>query len=590
MAEPLASALPAGSASPPGLSPATIKHAYGIDSIKFGSTTGDGSGQTIAIITAYDNPRLLSSSDPNFSTSDLRKFDAQFGLPDPPSFRKVDQHGGTSYPGPSPTWANEAALDVEWAHAVAPKANLLLVEAPSATTWTDLIAGPVSWARQQPGVSVISLSFAGGEFSGETSYDSYLTTPSGHQGITFVAAAGDNGAAAMYPTVSPNVIGVGGTRITLSGSSYVSESVWGSSGGGISTYESKPSYQSGVTQSSSKRTVPDVAFDADPNFSGVSAYDSYNGGGSTPWYKMGGTSLGAPVWAGLIAITNQGRALQGKGSLEGRSQTLPTLYSISGNDFHDITGGGNGGFAAGPGYDLITGRGTPKANTLVPDLGGLAQSPPSPASIAGNLFNDSNGNAKRDSGEPNLANRTFYIDANKNGKFDSGEKTAKADSSGNYKFSSLAAGTYVIREQIPSGWRVSLPTTTWSQTIAVSAGQNRSGVNFADTQKVLISGNVFNDSNGNKTKGSGESALSGWRVYIDSNNDGKYESNEASTLTDSSGNYKFTTLSAGSFHLRVTPPSGVSGYSATTPSGGVYTFTLAGGGLAMNKNFGERKA
>ena len=110
VAEPLAGALPAGSASPPGLSPATIKHAYGIDAIKFGSVTGDGSGQTIAIVTAYDNPQLVSTSDSRFSTSDLHKFDQQFGLPDPPSFRKVDEHGGTSYPGPSPTWANEAAL------------------------------------------------------------------------------------------------------------------------------------------------------------------------------------------------------------------------------------------------------------------------------------------------------------------------------------------------------------------------------------------------------------------------------------------------------------------------------------------------
>jgi len=242
VAQPLTTALPAGSASPVGLTPAQIKHAYGFDQIKFGGVTGDGAGQTIAIISAYDNPRLVSTSDSSYSSSDLHKFSAQFGLPDPPSFRKVDQHGGTSFPGPSPTWANESALDVEWAHAIAPKAKLLLVEAPSAGTWDDLIAGPVSWARQQPGVSVISFSFAGSEFSTETSYDGYMTTPSGHGGITYIAAAGDNGAAAMYPTASPNVLGVGGTTLSLSGSNYASESAWNKSGGGVSAYEGKPSF------------------------------------------------------------------------------------------------------------------------------------------------------------------------------------------------------------------------------------------------------------------------------------------------------------------------------------------------------------
>ena len=211
-------------------------------------------------------------------------------------------------------------------------------------------------------------------------------------------------------------------------------------------------------------------------------------------------------------------------------------------------------------------------------------------SISGNLFNDLNGNGSRQSGEPNLSGRKFYIDSNKNGKLDSGEPTATTDSNGNYKFSNLAAGTYRIRQSLPSGWRVSLPTTAWSQDVIVASGQNVTGKNFADAQMVYISGYVFNDINSNASKGTGEGGLSSWRAYIDLNNDGKFETNEPSTLTDSNGNYKFTTLSPGTFHLRVTPPSGVTGYKATTPSGGVYTFSLSNGGLTQNKIFGEHKS
>src|SRR5439155_22909090 len=127
---------------------------------------------------------------------------------------------------------------------------------------------------------------------------------------------------------------------------------------------------------------------------------------------------------------------------------------------------------------------------------------------------------------------------------------------------------------------------TWSQDVVVASGQNVSGKNFADTQKVYISGYVFNDINSNGSKGTGEAGLSGWRVYNDLNNDGKFTTNEPSTLTDSGGNYKFSSLSANTFHLRVLPPSGVTGYHVTTPSGGVYNFTLGSGALTLNKIFG----
>lgn len=284
---------PPGGTTPVGFSPSTIRHVYGIDAIRFGSIVGDGSGQTIAIVNAFDNPKFVNSTDAGFSSSDLHKFDAQFGLPDPPSFRKVDQDGGTSFPTSDPVWANETALDVEWVHAIAPKASLLLVEANSADL-TDLIQSGVNFARRQPGVSIVTMSFAAPEASSETGFDTYFTGTSGHQGVTFVAASGDNGSPGGYPAFSPNVVSVGGTSLTVSGSTYAGETGRAKSGGGESQFEGKPFYQLSLDQSSSNRLSPDVAFDADPN-TGVSVYDSFNGG-AKPWYKIGGTSFSAPVW------------------------------------------------------------------------------------------------------------------------------------------------------------------------------------------------------------------------------------------------------------------------------------------------------
>jgi subtilase family serine protease len=388
---------PFATSSPTGEAPATIRHAYGADAVTFGSLTGDGSGQTIAIVDAFDLPT---------AASDLAAFDAFYGLAAPPTFKKVNQTGGTSLPAADARggWGVEIALDIEWAHAVAPKANILLVEANSASD-TNLYT-VVDTARNSAGVTAVSMSWGGDESSADSANDDHFTTPSGHGSVTFLASSGDNGAYSDtgstikivgYPAVSPNVVGVGGTFLTTgTGGSYVSESGWsngtssntqGGSGGGISKYFGQPSYQAGVvTQSSTFRTVPDVAFDADPN-SGASIYDTYDNGSSTPWDQVGGTSLAAPMWAGVIAVANQGRALNGLGSLDGRADTLPKLYALPSTDFHDVTTGNNG-YAAGAGYDLVTGRGSPVVNKLVADLAGgstsgtpvigsLAVSPPS---------------------------------------------------------------------------------------------------------------------------------------------------------------------------------------------------------------------
>ncbi len=259
-----------GNGSPTGYTPQQIRTAYGINDIQFGSIAGDGSGQTIAIVDAYDDPGLVNTSSSNYSTSDLAEFDLTFGLPDPPSFTKVNQFGSTTnLPGTDPAgpgngngnWEYEEAMDVEWAHAIAPGANIILVEADS-NSFGDLYHA-IATAANLPGVSTVSMSWGSPEFSGETQLDSYFETPSGHQGVTFVAASGDGGSPGIDPAYSPNVVAAGGTSLTLtSDGTYQSEIGWYGSGGGVSSYEPEPAYQDGV-QSTGYRTIPDVSFDAD---------------------------------------------------------------------------------------------------------------------------------------------------------------------------------------------------------------------------------------------------------------------------------------------------------------------------------------
>src|SRR5205823_4065789 len=219
-----------------------------------------------------------------------------------------------------------------------PAANILLVEANSAYD-ADLFAA-VRYAAKQPGVVAVSMSFGGGEFSGQTTYDSSFVTPAGHAGVTFLASSGDSGAPASYPAISPNVVSVGGTTLNLDAAGNIlGESAWSGSGGGISSVEGQPGYQQGVvTQTSTRRANPDVAYDANPN-TGFPVYDSYNNGTAAPWSQFGGTSDAAPQWAALIAIADQGRAAAGLGALDGPSQTLPKLYALAAGDYHDITSG-----------------------------------------------------------------------------------------------------------------------------------------------------------------------------------------------------------------------------------------------------------
>ena len=330
----------AGAGPGGGFTPAQILHAYGFDRI-----TWRGAGETIAIVDACDDPTVVA---------DLHAFDLQFGLADPKlTVTKLTMNGQS--PVYDPLWAMEISLDIEWAHAIAPKANILLVEAPTASL--GALVNAVDYARYQPGVSVISMSWGSSEFAMEGYYDSYFTTPTGHGNVTFVASSGDSGAPSSWPSISSNVLAVGGTTLNVgTNNAYGGETAWSRSGGGYSPYETEPTYQRGV-QTSGFRSNPDVAYDADPA-SGFAIYD--NGA----WLTVGGTSAGAPQWAGLIARVNQARVANGKARL---NTALPAIYSLPKADFHDITVGNNG-YAAGVGYDAATGRGSPIAQFVIRDL------------------------------------------------------------------------------------------------------------------------------------------------------------------------------------------------------------------------------
>jgi hypothetical protein len=377
--------------------PQQVETAYGVNLISFNGVVGDGSGQTIAIVDAYNDPNIITDTAAFNTRFGLQQFNVAGG----PTFQVLNQTGGTTLPMNTNTttgeWDLEEALDVQWAHSMAPKANIILFESTTANDF-DMNTAEVT-AAGWPGVSVISNSWGEGEFSGETSEDSALRTPTGHQGVTFLASTGDSGTPAGYPAYSPEVVAVGGTNLQIqSNGTYTSESAWSSGGGGISTVESIPSYQSSIAgvngASSTFRNVPDISADADPA-SGVYVNDTWFMGQGGGYFQVGGTSLSSPLWGGFMAIVNQGRALAGEATLDGYSQTLPMLYSLPSSDFHDVTTGNNGTYSAAAGYDLTTGRGTPIANLIVPALAGYGSTPPSisaPAAVnaawnVGNAYN-----------------------------------------------------------------------------------------------------------------------------------------------------------------------------------------------------------
>jgi hypothetical protein len=556
-----------------GFTPAQVRAAYGIDSISFNGVTGNGAGQTIAIVVAYDDPAFVDSTAAGFANSDLHKFDQQFGLADPPSFTKVSQAGsGTALPGVDPTgdWEDETALDVEWVHAAAPGAGILLVECNS-DGLDDLIAGGANYARQQPGVSVVSMSFAAAESSSETRYDQYLTTPAGHQGVTFIAAAGDSGTPAEYPSASPDVVSVGGTTATLAADTYSSETALSNGGGGVSLYEPKPTFQDGLAQSEYHRCTPDVSFEANHYANGNAVYDSYNGGSADPWYSVGGTSFATQIWAGLIATADQGRAQLGLGTMDGATQTLPRLYYLSQSDFHDVTTGSNGD-AAGAGYDLATGRGTPIANKLVPDLAGGA-------SVSGNVYVDVNGDGVHDAGDVGLTGAAVYLDLYNLGSIAGIDPVVYSGAAGAFSFSDLPGGTYRLTALPYTSY---VPSTATYLTVTVGYGGSVTGQLFGQRYVTgTIGGHVFEDLNLSQALTKSDPTYAGWTVFLDDNNDGVYDAGDLQTTTNSAGAYSFAGLNLGvTYHVAQVVPAG---YSRTTLGGGATApVTLLGTSATLN--------
>ena len=327
--------------------PSTIRSVYGLP-----STGGSGA---IAIVDAYHYPTALA---------DFNGFSQVFGLPTETSTNATlatNQHLQVVYAtGTQPlssgsyigSWNLEEALDIEWAHAVAPNAKIYLVEAASASM-TDL-DNAVRVAANLAGVKEVSMSWGGSETPYEAMmFDSYFVK----SGVVFFASSGDSADAMEYPAASPNVVACGGTSVNRTSSgTYVSQTAWSQGGCGPSVYETRPSFQIGVSSVvGTKRGVSDLAFEADPN-TGVYVYDSTPFEGSSGWWILGGTSVASPC---LAAVVNVAGASNGYAASTAAEETR--IYGNLGNAsvFTDVLSGTDGKYAAKFGYDFPTGVGAP---------------------------------------------------------------------------------------------------------------------------------------------------------------------------------------------------------------------------------------
>jgi len=373
--------------------PAQIRAAYGLPALPAAGAAISaavaatlGAGQTIYLLDAYHDASALT---------DLNLFSTKFGLPTctgvaiaataalplaaPGASCKLSVVYGTSAGTMTATapvynsgWITESKLDVQWAHAIAPLARIVLIETPNAMTSSFL--GAVALAgRMGPGI--VSMSFGSAEAGWVATTDSKFAGT----GMTYVAASGDVGGQVNWPAVSPNVLAVGGTGLKWSGSGTRYEEAWLLGGGGVSLYETLPAWQSGLrvaTGALAKRGVADVAFNANPMTGQYTALTLP--GAATKWSALGGTSMGSPQWAGVLAVANAVRAANGKAALGDVHATLyKTIGAVAGtyaSSFSDIVVGTNGTCtvcAATAGFDTATGLGTPNAAGLLTALSGV---------------------------------------------------------------------------------------------------------------------------------------------------------------------------------------------------------------------------
>jgi subtilase family serine protease len=303
--------------------------------------------------------------------------------------------------------------------------------------------------------------------------------------VTFVASTGDFGSAdPEYPAFSPNVVAVGGTSLYLkTDNTYNNETAWGyntaggsgafiGGGGGVSQFESEPAFQAGV-QASGNRSTPDVSFLADPG-TGAWISDTYNLSSDASWEIVGGTSLAAPSWAGLIAVANQGRAAAGSGTFgsTGTSSAQQALYNLPGGSYTDVTTGANGDFSAGAGYDVVTGLGSPVANVLVPSLvsyAGAVNTPTTPPTyLAGYVPTASSGDGSG-GGSANFA--VFSL------------MTTSSQAAATSNAPHMAAPTTDTLANVsanPLSHGAVIPTTISGRTAAIDFGSTLESVNLAN--------------------------------------------------------------------------------------------------------------
>lgn len=379
-------------------SPAQIRAAYGLPALPAAGvlpTTTQaaqmGAGQTIYIIDSNNDPNVVA---------ELAAFNQKFGLVGCVTsaistttklpLAAAAQTGcalsvvyststgamTSTVPAYDSGWQTEIALDVQWAHATAPFARIILIEAPDSSI--NSLLGAVALANNM-GPGVVSMSFGGQEGGWTSSVDSYFSTAN----MTYVAASGDSGAGVEWPAVSPHVLAVGGTSLSYTAGGSRSETVWSNTGGGVSQYTPTPGYQTPSVPgmgAPTHRAVSDVAFNADPATGQYIAIIN-PGSNSTGWLSAGGTSLSTPQWAGLLAVANAIRAQSAKQPLGqpqqflyGQVATTPSTYASA---FGDITSGADGSCntcVAKVGYDTPTGLGTPNSTTLLAVLTGTPAS------------------------------------------------------------------------------------------------------------------------------------------------------------------------------------------------------------------------
>lgn len=319
---------------PKGYSPFDLQSAYQLPS------AAAGLGQTVAIVDAYNDPH---------AEADMAVYRSQFGLPACTTangcFRKVNQHGGTTYPSSNTSWGQEISLDLDVVSAVCPNCHILLVEADD-DSFDNL--GRAANAAALLNANVISNSYGGSEYSSEWSLASFYN----HPGHIFVASSGDSGysSGTQIPAAFNTVTSVGGTTLKRdSNTRGWAETVWNGTGSGCSTYIAKPSWQKDT--GCRNRTLNDVSADADPG-TGVSAYDTY---GESGWLVYGGTSVAAPIIAGVYALSGNA------------SSVFYGSYPYSHrNSLNDVTAGSNGSCQTSylctgvAGYNGPAGLGTPQ--------------------------------------------------------------------------------------------------------------------------------------------------------------------------------------------------------------------------------------